>query len=57
MDIVFFLLPASLLLALIAVVGYWWANRSGQFEDLDTPALRVLGDEQSAGEKKEKEES
>lgn len=46
MDLVFFLLPASLLLAAIAVVGFVWASRSGQFDDLDTPAHRMLLDEE-----------
>ena len=45
MELVFILLPASLFLALIAVLGYGWATRSGQFDDLDTPPLRLLHDE------------
>lgn len=47
MDIIFVLLPASLLLALSALAGFWWATRTGQFDDLDTPQLRVLEDEDS----------
>jgi cbb3-type cytochrome oxidase maturation protein len=47
LDIVFALLPLSLILVVIAIVGYIWAVRSGQFDDLDTPALRVVLDEES----------
>lgn len=46
MEIIFLLLPLSLLLALAAIVGFVWATRSGQFDDLDTPASRVLFDDE-----------
>ena len=42
MDIIYILLPATLVLAVIAVAGYIWAVKRGQFDDLDTPALRIL---------------
>ena len=45
MEIIFVLLPLSLLLALGGVGLYLWAVRSGQLDDLDTPALRVLFDD------------
>jgi cbb3-type cytochrome oxidase maturation protein len=47
MDMVFVLLPLSLLLALGGFFAYLWAVRSGQFEDLETPALRMLQDEEA----------
>jgi len=45
MNAVYYLLPLSLLLAVIAFLGYFWALRRGQFDDLDTPAMRILFDE------------
>jgi len=45
MDLVFLLLPASLMLAALGVYAFLWANRSGQFDDLDTPAHRILLDD------------
>jgi cbb3-type cytochrome oxidase maturation protein len=48
MSVMFVLLPASLLFALVAVVVFVWAARSGQFDDLETPALRVLGEDEDA---------
>lgn len=42
MSILFVILPITLLLSLSAVLGYAWATRSGQFDDLTTPALRAL---------------
>ena len=41
-------LPLALLLAAAAVVVFIWATRSGQFDDLETPAVRVLFDEEQS---------
>ena len=45
MNILFALIPLSLLLLGAAVWAFFWAVRSGQFDDLDTPAVRILLDE------------
>lgn len=45
MSAIYLMLPVSLLLAGIFLLAYWWAVRSGQFEDTTTPALRILPDE------------
>jgi cbb3-type cytochrome oxidase maturation protein len=37
-----FLLPIALGLGLLGLTAFFWAARSGQFEDLDGAALRVL---------------
>ena len=42
MSVMFILLPLALLLAGIALGVFVWAARAGQFDDLDTPALRIL---------------
>jgi cbb3-type cytochrome oxidase maturation protein len=44
-DILFFLIPIALGLGLGAVAAFRWAVRDGQFDDLDTPPLRVLTDD------------
>jgi cbb3-type cytochrome oxidase maturation protein len=46
MGIVFVLLPISLALAAIALCAYFWGVRNGQFDDLETPALRILFDDE-----------
>lgn len=48
MNILFFLVPLALLLAGISVCGFWWAVRSGQFDDVRTPALRILLEDEPA---------
>ena len=45
METIFVLLPLALLIAAIAVGFFVWAARTGQFDDLDTPAVRILFDD------------
>ena len=47
MEILWLILPISLLLSLAFVFCYLWAVRSGQYSDTDTPAVRMLFDEDS----------
>jgi cbb3-type cytochrome oxidase maturation protein len=44
MNILLMLIPISLVLLIAAVVAFVWAVRRGQFDDLDTPALDILED-------------
>ncbi len=46
MNILFLLVPVALLLAAVGVWGFLWAVRDGQFDDVQTPALRILLDEE-----------
>ena len=45
MKMIFLVLPLALLLAGVAVAAFMWAARRGQFDDLDTPAQRMLHDD------------
>jgi cbb3-type cytochrome oxidase maturation protein len=45
MSVVFIALPFALLLALAGVIAFIWSVRSGQLDDLETPALRLLGED------------
>jgi cbb3-type cytochrome oxidase maturation protein len=47
MNIVFVLVPVSLILVGIGVWGFFWAVRSGQFEELDVASWQILVDEKS----------
>lgn len=48
MDIIFVLIPVSLLLLGAAVWVFFWAVGSGQYDDLDSPAWRVVMDDDRA---------
>ena len=50
MSVIYILIPLALVIVVGAVALFVWATRGGQFDDLDTPALRVLfDDEDGAG--------
>ncbi len=42
MNILYFLVPLALGLAAAGVLGFRWAVRSGQFDDLDSPAVSLF---------------
>ena len=45
MSAIYIALPIALLLALAGVLAFIWAVRSGQMDDLETPALRIFGED------------
>jgi cbb3-type cytochrome oxidase maturation protein len=46
MSIIYFLIGCSVLLALIFLGAFFWAQRSGQNDDLYTPSVRILLDDE-----------
>lgn len=46
MNTLFFLIPVALFLGGVGLVAFVWALRSGQYEDLDGAAERILLDEE-----------
>jgi|TARA_B110000116_G_C16703672_1_gene521066 cbb3-type cytochrome oxidase maturation protein len=45
MDSLYFLIPLALILTGLAIKFLFWALNSGQYDDLDTEAHRILFDE------------
>ena len=45
MTILLYLVPAALGLGLLALAAFMWSLGSGQFEDLDGAAYRILNDD------------
>ncbi len=52
MNVLFILIPVSLLLLLVAIGFFAWAVRSEQFDDLDVAALDVLSEDSHPLEEK-----
>lgn len=45
MNILFLLIPLSLILLSLAIWAFFWAVKNNQFEDLDGPAYSILFDD------------
>ena len=45
MDILYLLIPLSLVLVLAIGIAFWRAVDGGQFDDLEGPALSVVADD------------
>jgi cbb3-type cytochrome oxidase maturation protein len=45
MEALYLLIPLSLIIVAIALWIFFGASDSGQFDDLDGPALRILNDD------------
>lgn len=45
MIILLLLIPLSLMLLAVAMAAFAWAVRTGQFDDMDSPAIDILRDD------------
>jgi len=45
MNILYLLIPLGLLLLGLAIAAFFWAVGSGQFDDLESPAMSVVLDD------------
>ena len=57
MNIIFLLAPFSVALGLLAVGAFFWTLRSGQYEDIQGAAARILIDELDPDAPSETEDS
>ncbi len=46
MSVIYLVLPLAIVLAIAFVAAFIWATRSGQYDDLDSPAVRMLNDDE-----------
>ena len=45
MEILYLLIPLAAVVMIIALFGLIWAIKSGQFDDMEGPAFRILMDD------------
>jgi cbb3-type cytochrome oxidase maturation protein len=48
MNVLIYLVPIALLLGLTGLIAFLWSLKSGQYDDLDGAALRILPDDDIA---------
>lgn len=46
MEIIFLLIGCSVFIAIIFLLAFLWANKTGQHEDTYTPSIRILFDDE-----------
>jgi cbb3-type cytochrome oxidase maturation protein len=56
-EIIFITIPITILFIAIGVAIFFWASKGGQFDDLDSPAHRILFDDDIEPAKKSETES
>ncbi|GAB5469948.1 MAG: hypothetical protein Kilf2KO_29780 [Rhodospirillales bacterium] len=54
MSALIYLIPAALILGGLGLVGFLWALRSGQFDDLEGAKHRILQDDDEGGDRDRK---
>jgi cbb3-type cytochrome oxidase maturation protein len=47
MESLYLLIPVSVVLVFVIGLIFWWSLKSGQMEDLEGPAYRILMDDDS----------
>lgn len=52
MDVILYLIPIALFLGLVGLGAFLWALKSGQFDDLDGAAQRILFDDEDEPKQK-----
>lgn len=52
MSVLYIVVPLALVVVGAAVGAFLWAARRGQFDDLDTPAVRALFDDEPDGRRR-----
>jgi cbb3-type cytochrome oxidase maturation protein len=57
MNIFYLLIGVSLLVALVFLGAFIWAVRTGQFDDNETPSIRILFDDDTIDEDNNKEQT
>ena len=50
MEVVYLLVPVSVVLVFGIAVAFWWSVKSGQFDDLEGPGFKVLMDDDDAAQ-------
>lgn len=45
MSVLIYLIPIAILLGLVGLIAFMWSLKSGQYDDLEGAARRILNDE------------
>lgn len=57
MESLYILVPLSVVLVFLIGIIFWWSLRSGQYDDMEGPAYRMLMDDRDQPEVRKPEQS
>ncbi|MCC4116813.1 cbb3-type cytochrome oxidase assembly protein CcoS [Aromatoleum toluclasticum] len=57
MESLYILVPLSVVLVFVIGAIFWWSLRSGQYDDMEGPAYRMLMDDRDLPESRKPEQS
>lgn len=57
MEILYLMIPITLILVGVIIVFLWWSSKTGQYDDLEGPAWKILMDDDTPSPPKSPEES
>jgi len=52
-NVIYIVFPLAMLGVVAALAAFIWSVRRGQYDDMDTPALRILEDDDDAAPRRE----
>lgn len=55
MESLYILVPLSVVLVFVIGIIFWWSLRSGQYDDMEGPAYRMLMDDRDPAQKETRE--
>ena len=56
MNIIYYLIPVAIIFVIIGVLGFFWATKTEQFDDLEKQGLSILSDDDVAEPQEKKSE-
>jgi len=57
MEILFLTIGVSIIMALVFLLAFFWATKSGQYDDNYAPAVRILFEDELTSKSNQKEDA
>ena len=45
MNVIYYLIPVAIIFVIVGVIGFFWATKTEQFDDLEKQGLSILSDD------------
>lgn len=55
MNVIYYLIPVAIIFVIVGVIGFFWATKTEQFDDLEKQGLSILSDDDVEPKNKDEE--